>query len=436
MLKKQFKTAQEDLYRSKLENLIDLKHPIILLSEKIPWEIFNKEFKKYYQIDFGRPAKPIRLMVSLLILKQMFNESDETVVERWRENPYWQYFSGEEYFQWHLPCEHSELSKFRQRIGETGIEKIFEQSIQLHGKSALEVEVIPDTTVQEKNITFPTDTKLHLKIIAKCLKLGNEFGIEWRQSYCRTIKRLRFEARYVRVPSRAKQGRRAIAKIKTIAGRLFRELLRKLSQSTQAALAKHLSVMERILEQKKDSKNKIYSVHEPEVSCIAKGKEHKKYEFGSKVSVLITKKSGIIVGAMNFQGNPYDGNTLEKALEQSERLRGIKSEKAIVDEGYRGRSKIRATEILRVHQPKKKDYSKQRWRKWFRRRAAVEAVISHLKSDHRMGRNYLKGTIGDSINLMLSAAAYNFKKLMNNLAFIFRIFKYAFFVLISINILF
>jgi IS5 family transposase len=436
MLTKQVKSQQEDLYKAKLDYLIDLKHPIILLSEKINWKIFESEFEKYYSKDYGRPSKPIRLMVSLLILKQIFNESDETVVERWRENPYWQYFSGQEYFQWQLPCEHSELPKFRLRIGESGIEQILKESIQIHGKEAMEVEVIPDTTVQEKNITFPTDTKLHLKIIDRCLKIGKEYGVEWRQSYSQTIKKLRFEARYIRVPSRYKQGRKAINKIKTIAGRLFRELNRKLSEEEQAFKLKIMLVMERILSQKRDSKNKIYSVHEPEVSCIAKGKEHKKYEFGSKVSILITKNSGVIVGALNFQGNPYDGNTLEPALEQSERLRGIKAEKAIVDEGYRGRTKIGSTEILRVHQPKKKGYSKQRWRKWFRRRASVEAVIGHLKIDHRMGRNYLKGTIGDSINLMLSAAAYNFKKLLNKLTFIFRFLYLLFFTYFnSINLL-
>ena len=166
---------------------------------------------------------------------------------------------------------------------ESGVEKIFEQSILLHGKDALEKEVIPDTTVQAKNITFPTDTKLQLKIIKKCLKIGNEYGIQFRQSYSRTIKRLRFEARYVRVPFRAKQGRKAINKIRTIAGRLFRELKRNLTNETQETISKTMSVMDRILSQKRDSKNKIYSVHEPEVSCIAKGKKHKKYEFGSKV---------------------------------------------------------------------------------------------------------------------------------------------------------
>jgi IS5 family transposase len=342
------------------------------------------------------------------------------------ENPYWQYFSGEEFFQWQIPCDSTELTKFRQRIGVQGIEKIFEISIKLHGKEAMETEVIPDTTVQEKNITFPTDTKLHLKIIDKCAKLSQQYNITLRQSYRCTVKRLRFETRYARVPSRAKQGRKAIAKIKTIAGRLFREITRKLPQEAKQENEKLLETMQRIMEQKRDSKNKIYSVHEPEVSCIAKGKEHKKYEFGSKVSVLITKKSGIIVGAMNFSGNPYDGNTLEAALSQSERLRGIISEKAIVDEGYRGRAKIGETEILRVHQKKKEKYSKYKWKLWFKRRASVEAVISHLKNDYRLARNYLKGSFGDQVNLLLSAAAFNFKKLMNKLAFIFRFFKLAF----------
>jgi len=434
MLKKQIKIPQDDLYRAKLEFLIDLKHPLILLSAKIDWEIFNKDFEKFYVLNFGSPAKPIRLMVSLLILKHMFNESDETVVERWQENPYWQYFSGEEFFWWNQPCDPSELTIFRQRIGESGVEKIFQLSILSHGKEAMEEEVIPDTTVQEKNITFPTDTKLHLKVITKCQKICKLHGIKWRQSYTTTIKKLRFEARYVRVPSRAKQGRKAIAKIKTIAGRLVRELERKLSENAKKSLSKVLSVMKRIMEQKKDSKNKVYSLHEPEVSCIAKGKEHKKYEFGSKASVLITKKSGIIVGAANFQGNPYDGNTLETALEQSERLRGIKATKAIVDEGYRGRVKIRDTEIIRVHQPKKKkEYSKYRWKQWFRRRASVEAVISHLKRDHRLDRNYLKGTFGDTVNLLLASLAFNFKKLMRKLAFILPNFKYAFFFLIFLK---
>jgi IS5 family transposase len=429
MLKKQAKSTQNDLYNQKLENLINLKHPMCILSEKIPWEVLEKEFEQYYRLDFGRPAKPIRLMVSILLLKQMYNESDESVVVRWQENPYWQYFSGEEYFQWKLPCDDSELTRFRQRIGESGLEKIFELSIKLHGKEAMEVEVVPDTTVQEKNITFPTDTKLHLKIIKECCAIAEGNGVVLRQSYKRTVKRLRWNTRYLNTPRRAKEGRKAVKKLKIIAGRLLREITRKLSEEILQKYQSKIGIMRKVLGQKRDSKNKIYSLHEPDVSCIAKGKEHKKYEFGSKVSILVTKNSGIIVGAKNFQGNPYDGNTLESALEQAERLRGIKSEKAIVDEGYRGRLMIGETEVIRAHQPKKKKYSKYKWRKWFKRRASVEAIISHLKNDHRLSRNYLKGVPGDAMNLLLSAAAFNFRKLMIKLASFCHFLKFVFYVL-------
>lgn len=435
MLKKQIKSNQTDLLGHALELLINLNNPLCLLAEKIPWEIFEKEFEEFYRKDFGRPAKPIRLMVSLLILKQMFNESDESLVARWQENPYWQHFSGEEFFQWKLPCDDSELTKFRNRIGESGVEKIFQISILIHGKAAMEVEVIPDTTVQEKNITFPTDTKLHIKIIDHCKKLSKDNQIKLRQSYVRKLKHLRWMSRYLKVPKRAKEGRRAIAKIKTIAGRLLRELLRKLSKDAIQKNSKLLGIMEQVLSQKRDSKNKIYSIHEPGVACIAKGKEHIKYEFGSKVSIIVTKNSGIIVGALNFKGNPYDGNTHEASLEQSERLRGIKAKKSIVDEGYRGKLKIGETEVIRAHQPKLNKHSKYKWRQWFRRRASVEAYISHLKNDCGLSRNYLKGEIGDQINVLLSAAAFNFKKFMIKLAFIFRFFKFEFYQnILNINI--
>lgn len=425
MLKEKSPVKQNSIF-GRLEDLINLKHPMCQLTLRIAWQEFEKEFEQLYCKNFGRPAKPIRLMVALLILKQMHNLSDEEVVETWIENPYWQYFSGEEYFKWQLPCEPTELTKFRKRIGEKGVEKIFEVSIKIHGQAALEREVIPDTTVQEKNITFPTDTKLHLKIIGKCLNISKKNDIKLRQSYKRTIKKLRWTTRYLRNPRRKKEARKAIAKIKTIAGRLVREIERKLSKEQLAALMKEIEIMKQVLEQKKDSKNKIYSLHEPQVSCIAKGKEHKKYEFGSKASILMTKTKGIIVGAKSFQGAPYDGNTLEPTLEQAERIRGVPAEKAIVDEGYRGRVKINDTEVIRVHQPKLNKHSKYKWKKWFRRRAAVEGVISHLKNDFGLDRNYLKGDVGDSINLMMSASAFNFKMLLNELAFILRFLNFAF----------
>jgi transposase, IS5 family len=288
MIKNDAKTNQQNFLYNKLEEMINLKHELCLLSRLIPWNEIETEFEQFYRKDFGRPAKRIRLMVSLLILKQLHYVSDEEVVQYWLENPYWQYFSGEEYFRWEIPCDPSELTKFRNRIGEKGVEKIFEVSIKLHGKDAMETEVIPDTTVQEKNITFPTDTKLHLKIIGKCLKLSRTYDIALRQSYARTLKKLRWATRYLRSAKRASEARSAIRKIKTIAGRLLRELERKLSLEQLARHSNEMEIMNKVLHQKRDDKNKIYSLHEPQVSCISKGKEHKKYEFGSKASILLT----------------------------------------------------------------------------------------------------------------------------------------------------
>lgn len=401
----------KNAFYQRLDEMINLRHELCILSERINWEAIESGLSEYYS-EVGRHAKSIRLMVSLLLLKQICNVSDETVVAKWIENPYWQYFSGEEYFQWKFPCDPTELVKFRNRIGVNGIELIFKESINIHGKHAQETEIIADTTVQEKNITFPTDTKLHLKIIGWALRMRSKFGLILRQSYTRTIKTLRWNTRYLKTPRRAKEGRKAVSKIKTIAGRLLREIKRLLSPEILEQYAEKISNMEHILKQKINDKNKIYSIHAPETACIAKGKEHKKYEFGSKVSILRTSKNGIIVGARSFAGNPYDGDTLAPALEQAARLRATQIDRVLVDEGYRGRNKIGETDVIRAHRPMK-DVSKFKHRKWFRRRAAVEASISHLKIDHRMNRNYLKGSIGDSINCMLAAAAFNLKMFMN-----------------------
>lgn len=403
----------KNAFYQRLDEMINLRHELCVLAEKINWDYIEKELSEYYS-EVGRHAKSIRLMVSLLLLKQICNVSDETVVSKWIENPYWQYFSGEEYFQWKFPCDPTELVKFRNRIGEQGIEIIFKESIRIHGKQAQETELVADTTVQEKNITYPTDTKLHLKIIGWALRMRNKYGLVLRQSYTRTIKTLRWNTRYLRTPHRAKEGRKAVSKIKTIAGRLLREVKRLLSPELLEQFAEQISIMERVLSQKKNDKNKIYSIHAPETACIAKGKEHKKYEFGSKVSILRTSRNGIIVGARSFTGNPYDGDTLAPALEQAERLREIQVERVLVDEGYRGRNRIGESEIIRAHRPVK-GYSKYRHRKWFRRRASVEASISHLKIDYGMNRNYLKGSVGDSINCMLAAAAFNLKMFLNRI---------------------
>ena len=409
-------TSQLNLYQQQLENLVNPTHPLCKLAKRIPWHELENHFADLYH-QTGRPAKPIRLMVSLLILKQLYNLSDETIVERWVENPYFQFFSGESVFQWNFPCHPTDLVYFRKRIGEEGVEKIFQVSIELHGKKAKEKEVLLDTTVQEKNITFLTDTKLYKRIIEHCLAIAEKESITLRQSYRRTTKKLMLAQRFRRHPKNYKKARVAQRKLKTIAGRLVREIERKLPASSLGRYSQEISIFQRVLEQKKNSTNKIYSIHEPQVYCISKGKDHKKYEYGSKASIAVTKNSGIIVGAVQFSKNTYDGHTLSETLNQATELVGRRPKVAICDRGYRGTSSVDGTKVIIPKPPGKRStaYQKQKARIRFRRRAGIEPIIGHLKSDFRLMRNYLKGSLGDSINLMLAAAAFNFRKLLRQL---------------------
>jgi len=422
MLRKDNKIKSDSLFQNKLIDIINLKHPLCKLASEVDWLEIEEALSKFYNSKKGRPALPIRLMVSLLLLKQLKNISDESVVALWVENPYWQYFSGCEYLHWNPPCDPTELVKFRNRIGIEGIEAIFKASIKIHGNKAEEAVIVADTTVQEKNITYPTDTKLHLKIINKCLMIANKYNLKLRQSYKRTIKRLQWSLRYINSAKRVNEAKKAMRKIKTIAGRLLREIKRNLSPEQLASWSRLIEIMEKILAQKKDDKNKVYSIHEPEVNCISKGKKHKRFEFGSKASIGMTAISGIIVAAVNFVNNIFDGDTLAPTIEQANRLRKKKVDKALVDEGCRGRENICGAEIIRAHRLKNDNYSKYKMKKWFGRRAAIEPVIGHLKSDFRLERNYLKGTDGDAINLMLSASAFNIAKRLNELIFILRLF--------------
>ena len=272
-----------------LKEMCNPRNPLYRLGDVIPWDEVESWFEGEYAID-GRPAKPIRLMVSLLILKRLYDLGDETVVDEWVQNTYMQYFSGEVEFQWEVPCEPSDLVHFRKRIGEEGVKKILKLSIDLHGKDAREKEVVIDTTVQEKNISFPTDVKLHRKIASECVRIAKEEGIELCQSYTRTVKRLVYLQRgrnYIRTK---KTALKAAKHLKTISGRLLREIHRKLPAENVAEYEKKLRIFEKVLAQQRDSKKKIYSIHEPHVYCIAKGKDHKKYEFGSKVSIGSNEK--------------------------------------------------------------------------------------------------------------------------------------------------
>ena len=397
-----------------LKEQLNPNHELYLLSEKVDWSYFEDEFSKLYS-EKGRPAHPIRLMVSLLMLKSIYNLSDEKLVEEhWEMNSYFQYFSGFTQQQWGAPCAASDLVFFRYRIGEEGVEKIFQHTINLHGKDGHDPNVSIDTTAQEKNITYPTDAKLQKKIIDKCVKKAKEDGIKLRRTYTRTTKQLIRDAYNGNHPKRRKKSNAAKRKLKTIAGRLVRELDRKLADDS---FEMELEIFNKVLSQEKNSKNKIYSLHEPEVYCMSKGKAHKKYEFGCKGSIVLGQKTGIILGAMTFKTNVYDGHTLADVLDQVEQLTGKRPKTATVDRGYKGKQMVGATKINIPKPPLKRDteYEKRKKRKHFRRRAAIEPIIGHLKQDHRVARNFLKGQLGDSINFMMAAAGFNLKKLMAKL---------------------
>jgi IS5 family transposase len=409
MLSPTVKSSQSSFF-SGLEDLLNRQHPLYLLANKIDWTVFETAFSKHYSSKMGKPSKPIRLMVSLLILKQLRNHSDESLVVAWSENLYYQYFSGEQYFVPKEPCSSTELVAFRKRIGAAGAELILKESIRVNGKDSDEDNLSADTTVQEKNITYPTDTKLHKKIIAKCIGIAKAEKIILRQSYKFTLKKLNTLLRFQHTKNGSKQVRKARKKIKTIAGRLLREIIRNLDEQRLLRHQTQLGIYQKVLLQKRSDGNKIYSLHEPEVKCFTKGKEHKKFEFGSKAAVLITQTTGVIVGALNFNENLHDSKTLPTVIEQYERLTDKKPKAIFADRGYRGPKVVNE---VNIYTPKPQTNITQAKRKQHCRRAAIEPVIGHLKHDYRLIRNYLKGTTGDAVNLMMSAAAMNFKRVIN-----------------------
>jgi len=360
---------------------------------------------------------PIRRLVGLLMLKSLRNLSDEEVVVFWSENPYAQDFCGERELQWGFPCDASELTHFRKRIGTGGAEKILAATIKLHGERAKEKEVVVDTTVQEKNITFPTDTKLAAKIVRGGVKMARRHGVKLRQSFERTVPKLLAAQRGRRTKGGADRARKAARRLKTIAGRVVRQLDAAVPQESRDR--RWVETAKKILSQKRSDSGKIYSLHEPEVYCVSKGKEHKKYEFGAKASLVVGKNGGVILGAYSLPENDYDGHALEPTLKQVERVAGYRPAVAIGDKGFRGQSHCGETEVVTPGRGKKNAsvYEKRKARKRFRRRAAIEPRIGHLKSDFRLDRNFLKGQIGDAINLLLAAAASNLSLWMRQVLF-------------------
>ena len=414
--KKTNNTPELDLFRSKLSNLLDQRHALYKLAAHIDWSSFEEAFGTLYCDHNGSPGKPIRLMVGLEYLKQIHDVSDDQVVAGWVENPYWQYLCGEEYFQHQLPIDPSSLSRFRQRIGGAGCEKLLAGSIQA-GLTSGTVKVrdfkrvTVDTTVQEKAVTFPTDSKLLNRSRERLVKLCQRNAMKLRQTYARKGPQAALKASRYAHAKQMKRLRRQVRTLRTYLGRVVRDIERQIADAPERQLvfAEELAMAKRLLAQEKHSKGKLYSLHAPEVECLSKGKAHKRYEFGVKVSISSTNKSNFIVGALSLPGSPYDGHTLQHALTQTRRLTNTKIDEAFVDRGYRGHGE----EITQVYiSGQRRGIKTRSLRKRLKRRQAIEPIIGHLKSDGRLDRNYLQGMAGDAMNVLLCCAGHNLRLIL------------------------
>jgi transposase, IS5 family len=394
-----------------LKDLLNPAHPLYRLAGVVNWVQFERQFGQFYA-EMGRPALATRLVIGLHYLKYLYNVSDEVVVASWVENPYWQYFCGAEYFVHEFPCDPTSLVKWRQRVGVEGSEKLLKESLAAAQREAVlsptEVKrVNVDTTVQEKAIAFPTDARLYHKARQAVVRVARRCNFKLRQSYVRLGKRAFGRQGRYGAARQLKRARRETRKLRIYLGRVLRNVERgqlKLSaKQTQV-----VSVAQRVFTQQRTDQGKVYSVHAPEVECIAKGKVPKHYEFGCKVRIVTTSQRGWIVGIDAAHDNPYDGATLKPALAQVKRLTGIRPEEAFVDKGFRGqRYHPRA---VAVYIAGRRNLTPQ-LSKLLKRRAAIEPIIGHTKHDHGMNRNYLLGKVGDRINALLSGCAWNLKKL-------------------------
>ncbi|MCZ2084331.1 MAG: IS5 family transposase [Flavobacteriales bacterium] len=406
-------------FRPMLVDFIDHEHELVLLSEKIDWNYFEKEFSPFYS-KVGNPSHPIRFMVGCLLLKHLYNLGDETLEKAWIMNPYMQHFCGRVFFEHEFPCDPSNFVHFRKRIGEKGIEKIFAYSVRMHdAKTNTSNFVLSDTTVQENNTSFPTDAKLCKKVIDYCNKIAGNEGIKQRQRYTKVSKQMVRNTYNGKHPKRAKAARKSQRQLKTIAMRLIRELQRNFNAEQQEFYKDLMTLYTKVVTQKRNDADKIYSIHKPFTRCIAKGKAHSQYEFGNKVGLITTANKGkkIILGIKAFLQTPYDGHTIEPLLEQMETGGQKLPKELLYDRGGRGKSEIKGVKISIPSTPRKKDtaYQKQTKRKKFRTRAAIEPIIGHLKTDFRLAKNYFIGETGPQINALLAATAWNMKKMMEQL---------------------
>ena len=408
-----------ELFRQTLREQINLKHPLVKLADLIEWERIDAVCASRFKSGRGRPATSPRLIAGLLYLQHAFDLSDDDVVWGWVENPYWQVFTGETYLQIEPPIDPSSLTRWRQRLGEEGIEELLAVTIsagQRSGavrKNSLKT-VIVDTTVMPKAVAHPTDSRLLERSREHLVKAAGECGLKLRQNYNREAPKLALQIGRYAHARQFKRMNKVLRTLRSRVGRVWRDIDRQKDAVTGAAREKLddlLARTHRILTQRTKDKNKLYALHAPEVECISKGKARTPYEFGVKVSITTTLKEGFVVGARSMPGNPYDGHTLPEALEQAGILGDTPIHTAVVDRGYRG-VEVPGTRILRSGQ--RRGITKG-LKAMIKRRSAIEPTIGHMKSDGKLDRNWLKGRLGDAIHAILCGAGHNIRLLLRRL---------------------
>ena len=426
------KSVQTQLWKVLLTDLVDPKHELVLLAKAIDWSRFEAVMEPAYSPDNGRPSCPIRMLAGLTLLRVRYGLSDQEVLDGWVENPYWQFFCGGTFFEHQPPTNQSTLSRWRAKLGEQGAEEMLRETLACALRSKLAKRsdferVNVDTHVQEKFVRHPTDAGLLDRARTRLVNAAERLRIPLKRNWKRKGKKM---FRKCSGYAKAKQFKRLRRGVETMKGYL-RHVVADLeaaefvpASAGEAAVwegaQKDIELSKRLLEQteKTPGRERVYSMHEPQTECIAKGKAHKRYEFGVKTGLVTSARANWILGARTFPGNPYDGHTLQQALEQAKRITGVEPEQACADLGYRKSGYEGACDIQIVNRFRKTpDRSLLRW---WKRRSAIEPVIGHVREDHsREGRCRLAGAAGDALHALLTAVGFNLRKLMKGLKRLF-----------------